>query len=100
MYIQNSRVAVRNIKKIFNVVFLIGFFVITLFINFLHTEKTVKDDVFCPACHFLASALTTGQIHFFSLPPLIFLATFFSSDLPSVKGTFILSSFSRSPPQA
>jgi len=91
---------VRNIKKILSLAFLIGFLFICLLINFLHTEKTIRDDSFCPACHFLTSALATGQIHFFSLPPLILLATFISLDSPSAKGIFILSSFSRSPPQA
>jgi hypothetical protein len=91
---------VRNIKKTFHLAFLIMFFLISMFINFLHTEKTLKSDFFCPACHFLISALTTGQIHFFCPPPLVPLAPLISSDSPSVKGTFILSSFSRSPPLA
>jgi len=91
---------VRNLKKILSLAFLLGFLFICLLINFFHTEKTLRSDIFCPACHFLGSVLNTGQIPFFSLPPLILLAIFISSDSPSIKRIFVLSAFSRSPPQA
>jgi hypothetical protein len=90
----------RNGKKTLYLTFLLGFFFISLCVNFAHTEKTVKNDFACPACHFLTSALTTGQINFFTLPRLLFLATFISLDLVFAREVFILSPLSRSPPQA
>lgn len=95
-----SRDNVKNGKRILHLAFLVGFLFITLCINFLHTEKTVKNDSACPACHFLTSALTTGHIHFFSLPPLLFQATITSQDSPSIKKVFLISLLTRGPPQA
>lgn len=89
-----------NDKRILNLAFLVGFLFISLCINFLHTEKTVKTDCACPACHFLASSLTTGHIHFFSLPRLLFQAMIISQVSPSIKEAFHLSPLTRGPPQA
>jgi len=85
--------------KLFNLAFLFIFLLITLFINFFHTETALTRDDDCPACHFLNSTFTTSQINFFHLPP------------PSISGilktyepfnyTFIftIDPSSRSPPQ-
>ncbi|MDH4270576.1 MAG: hypothetical protein OEW18_01225 [Candidatus Aminicenantes bacterium] len=90
----------RDGKRTLLLTFLLGFVFISLCINFLHTEKTVKNDYACPACHFLTSALTTGQILFFSIPRLLLLATIVSRDFLYIKEVFTLSPLSRSPPQA
>jgi hypothetical protein len=90
----------KRTKRALHLAFLLGFVLVSLCINFLHTERTVKNDGLCPACHFLSSALTTGQIHFFSLPRLLLLATIIFLDLLYIKEVFSLSPLSRSPPQA
>jgi hypothetical protein len=59
----------RRNQKLFNLLFLFVFLIITLFINFFHTEKIFTKDDNCPACNFLHSSLTTTQINFFHLPP-------------------------------
>jgi hypothetical protein len=100
MYTQKLGAHMRRGKRILHLAFLVGFLFISLCINFLHTEKTVKSDYVCPACHFLASALTTGHIHFFSLPRLIFQAIITSQNSPSVVEVFLISPQSRAPPQA
>jgi hypothetical protein len=89
-----------NGKRLLYLASLLGFILVSLCINGLHTEKTVKHDGLCPACHFLSSALTTGPIHFFSLPRLQLLAQLISSDSLFIKEVFALSPLSRSPPQA
>jgi len=55
-------------KKLFNLVFLFIFLIITLFINFIHSEKTLTSSDNCVACNFLNSTFMTSQINFFILP--------------------------------
>jgi len=85
--------------KLFNLAFLFIFLLITLSINFFHTEKTTKGNDNCPACHFQNSSLNTGQINFFHLPPPSIsgiLKTFESFNYTYI---FIIDPFSRSPPE-
>jgi hypothetical protein len=79
---------------------LAAFVVITLAINFAHTEKSVAGGKDCPACHFLTSSLSTSPGVVLTLPALLCQGT-----LPAVEScrTFesvVLSRSSRSPPQA
>ena len=85
--------------KLFNLAFLFIFLLITLFINFFHTETTLTRDDDCPACHFLNSTFTTTQINFFQLPPPSIsgiLKTFESFNYTFI---FTIDPSSRSPPQ-
>jgi len=85
--------------KLLNLAFLFIFLLITLFINFFHTEKTSASSNNCPACHFLNSTFTTSQINFFHLPPPSIsgiLKTFESFNYTYI---FIIDPFSRSPPE-
>ena len=90
----------KDAKKTLQLTFLLGFFFISLCVNFAHTERTLKTDYACPACHFLASSLTTGQVPFFSLPRLPLLATLIPAASLFRKEVITLSPLSRSPPQA
>jgi hypothetical protein len=97
---------------------LFTFLLITLTINFLHTDtiitsfhpkqdththappQTQKSDRDCPACHFLNSSFSTGRIPLFLLPP-----PPISSELPRIETVCHRQSFSvhptsRSPPAA
>ncbi|MBA7667412.1 hypothetical protein ES703_75500 [subsurface metagenome] len=85
--------------KLLNLAFLFIFLLITLFINFFHTEKATRDNDNCPACRFLHSTFTTSQINFFHLPPPSFsgiLKTFESFNYTFI---FTIDPSSRSPPQ-
>ena len=85
--------------KLLNLSFLLFFLIITLFINFFHTDKTVLSKDNCPACNFQHSALATSQIHFFQLPQLYLLEplkTFYSFSYQEIS---YLNPTSRSPPQ-
>jgi len=85
--------------KLFNLAFLFIFLLITVSINFFHTEKTTKGNDNCPACHFQNSSLNTGQINFFHLPPPSIsgiLRTFKSFNYTFI---FTIDPSSRSPPQ-
>jgi len=85
--------------KLPNLAFLFIFLLITLFINFFHTEKAATRDDDCPACHFLKSSSTTSQINFFRLPPLSIagmLETFESFNYTYI---FTIDPSSRSPPE-
>jgi len=85
--------------KLFNLAFLLTFLLVTVFINFFHTEKTTRDNDNCPACHFLNSTFTTSQINFFHIPPPSIsgiLKTFESFNYAFV---FTINPSSRSPPQ-
>ena len=85
--------------KLLNLSFLFFFLIITLFINFFHTEKTALSKDNCPACNFQHSALATTQIHFFQLPQLYLLEplkTFYSFSYSKISH---LNPISRSPPQ-
>lgn len=55
-------------RQLFNLVFLIIFFAVTVTINICHTETGLEFDPACPACNFHNSSLATAVIHFFQLP--------------------------------
>ncbi len=89
----------RNQKRYFNLGFLFVFIFIALFANFLHTEKTLKQDDNCPACQFQHSSLATAQINFFILSPPAFLNLLRSQESFHYFCYFPITSNSRSPPQ-
>jgi hypothetical protein len=85
--------------KCLNLIFLFTFLVVTLFINFAHSEHSLTSQEDCPACHFLNSTFTTCQINFFHLPsPSItgVLNDFYFSNYTYIVST---SPSSRSPPK-
>jgi hypothetical protein len=82
------------------IAFLVVFFVVTLLINFFHTEKTVFHKDNCPACNFLNSTYATGQISFFQIPELFFIDIIKISLSFHLKETFLVFSCVRSPPQS
>jgi hypothetical protein len=86
-------------KKFFNLAFLFIFLLVTLFINFFHTEKNILKNDNCPACHFLNSSITTSQINFFHLPPLSILGALKTFELFRHTYIPIITPSSRSPPQ-
>jgi hypothetical protein len=85
--------------KVLNLGFLFLFLLVTLFINFFHTEKVTRDDDNCPACHFLNSTFTTSQINFFHLPPPCISGILKTFESFNYKFTFTIDPSSRSPPQ-
>lgn len=91
---------IKGYKKYSILASLFLFLLVSLFINFFHSEKTLARNDNCPACQFLDSSLTTSQIDFFHLPPPSILGILRS--LESFNHTYILPAnpTSRSPPQA
>jgi hypothetical protein len=89
----------RSYKKYSNLIFLFIFILVVLSVNFLHTEKTIKEDNNCPACQFQHSSLTTAQINFFILSPPAFLNLLTSQEFFNYVCFFAITSNSRSPPQ-
>jgi len=89
-----------NCKKQLNLAFLFTLLTVTLFVNFFHTEKDIKNSNFCPVCQFQNSFFVTSHINFFHLPPPSILGILGPSK--SFNYAFILSVHpsSRSPPQA
>ena len=89
-------------KHIFglNLAFLLIFFRITLFVNFLHHDSHFQNPNSCPACHFQSSTLTTAQIHFCTLPQLSLLHALGTSETVTHFETVAVLPSSRSPPQA
>jgi len=90
---------IKRYKKHFNLTFLFLFLFIVLFANFLHTEKTLKEDDNCPACQFQHSSLTTAQINFFSLPTPSFFSILQTFESFNYALIFSIAPNSRSPPQ-
>ncbi len=87
-------------KKHLNVGFLFILLVVILFVNFFHSEKDLKNNKFCPVCHFQNSFFVTCHINFFHLPPPSILGILGPSE--SFNFTYVLSVHpsTRSPPQA
>ncbi len=86
-------------SKGLNLIFLFVFLIVTLFINFAHTEHSFTSQEDCPACHFLNSTFTTCQINFFHLPPPSITGVL--KDIYFFNYAYIVSTFpsSRSPPE-
>lgn len=85
-------------RRLFNLAFLIAFFVVTATINICHTETGLDADPSCPACNFKSTCLATAVIHFFQLPvisPLEIMDCFVAVDYIE---EVIPNSVSRSPP--
>jgi hypothetical protein len=78
--------------------FLLVFLLANLFINFIHCEKKVRSDHFCPACQFQNSTLATNQINFFQLPQLALLEILKSFESFPYIQIFFIHPSSRSPP--
>lgn len=87
-------------ESFLSITFLFVFFIVTLLVNFTHTEKTVFHKDNCPACNFLNSTFATGQINFFQIPEVFFIDIIKISLSFHLKETFLISSCGRSPPQS
>jgi len=85
-------------KRIFNLVILIFFLLITSFANFFHTEETPFESDQCPACNLQKSTQATSHIHFFHLPLPVFLEILEIEESSDYIFTFIFYSSSRAPP--
>jgi len=72
----------------------------TLFVHFFHTEKGLRSDGSCPACHFQTTSLAVGLSLAVNLPRLLFVEILpaWESHLESQAISFDL--VSRSPPSA
>jgi len=86
-------------KKLLNLLFLFLFLTVALFINFFHTEKTIKKSDSCPACHFQSSSFTTHTINFFVHPQLFFLGIFKIFESFNYDTFFSINLWLRGPPQ-
>jgi hypothetical protein len=87
-------------KELFNLLFLFFFLSVTLFVNFFHTEKTVKESYSCAACLFQSSSLTTATINFFQPPQLCFLELLKILEVFNDRQIFPVNVSPRGPPQA
>lgn len=77
---------------------LLLFAVLSLSINFLHSETSAASQVNCPACHFLASNVAVGPALLFVLPLLIVLGAVWADPLGRFYETGVCLFLSRSPP--
>ena len=89
----------RRYRRYFNTAFLSIFFLLTLSINYFHTENDINCSNFCPACQFQNSTLATATIPFFHLPQLNILRILRIFESSSIHQLFFISPSSRSPPQ-
>ncbi len=85
-------------KLLLFLIFLFTFLILTLCIDFFHTETSLLSKDFCPACNFHSSSLATGQINFFSLPQLSFIAIVKTFEFFNYNQVYIIDPASRSPP--
>lgn len=79
---------------------LLIFLVLTLSINFLHTETKAQGQNDCPACHFQNSTLTTAQVSVISLPQLRLLEILRLFESLAYEDIHLITPSSRSPPSA
>ncbi|MCP2620154.1 hypothetical protein NLC35_02785 [Candidatus Aminicenantes bacterium AC-334-K16] len=88
----------RNKRLYFHIAFLSLFLLTVLVVDYLHTERTLQETDNCPACQFLRSSLTTSQINFFFLAPLVWSS--YLDPISEVESSFIIVILpaSRSPP--
>ncbi len=82
------------------ILFLLAFSIITLGINFLHTESGPRGRGDCPACHFLTSSLSTNPAVIFLVPDLVCRGTLAPVESPAQHEAVVLSRSSRAPPSA
>jgi len=90
----------RKHTKIAGFLSLALFLLLTLFINFLHTEDSLQASKSCPACHFQNSTLATNPTPFFLLPRLALLEMLKILDALCINSPAYIESASRSPPCA
>jgi len=90
---------IKKEKKLLNFLFFFLFISLVLFINFFHTEKTIKKSDSCPACHFQSSSITTHTINFFVHPQLSFLAILKVFESFNFETFFSINLSPRGPPQ-
>ncbi|MBN1225047.1 MAG: hypothetical protein JXB23_17495 [Candidatus Aminicenantes bacterium] len=90
----------RKYRGIASFAFLILFLLLTLFINFFHTEDSLQTNNLCPACHFQNSTLATSPIPFILLPQLSLLELMRIFDALSIDNLAFVEKTSRSPPCA
>ena len=76
------------------------FLFVTIAIQFCHTEKTLRSNYQCPACHFLSSSLSAGIVIVFVLPQIIPLESLIVADILPDENPLPADLLSRSPPQA
>jgi hypothetical protein len=90
----------RRSRGLLFLAFFVVFLFVTLFIHFFHTEKGLRPDNSCPACHFQTSSLAVGLSLAIILPSLLLLEILSAreSDLESRAVFFEL--VSRAPPSA
>jgi hypothetical protein len=88
------------IKKKDFIVFasLIIFFILTLGIDFFHTEETPQESKDCPACHFQNSIFMTAQINFYHHPELVLIEIIKSCQIIPYHSLAYTAPTSRSPP--
>jgi len=91
---------IKEHKTPLNLIFLFTFLLVSLLINYLHTETSIHDNNKCPACHFENSTLITAQINSFILPQLAFLEILKTHETFYLNNIYVVSPSSRSPPQA
>lgn len=88
----------RRVLLTLAVAFLFG--VLTLGIEFLHTEDSIGGQRECPACQFQHSSLSVSPGALVSLPPLVSRDIFLPVEIPAAGETVVSSRSSRAPPQA
>ena len=79
---------------------LLLFLLLTLFVNFFHTETDALGHKDCPACHFQNSTLTTAQVTVFCLPQLRLLEIIRQFETFDFEDIYLITPSSRSPPTA
>jgi hypothetical protein len=87
-------------KRLSHLLFLFVFLSAILFTNFLHIEKTPRDNNLCPACHFQVSSAATSTINFFHVPQLCFLEVLKTLETVRYRRVFSLDVSPRGPPPA
>ena len=90
---------IRKNKKLFNLVFLLAFLVVTVFINVCHTDNPLGRDPLCPACHFHSCSIAIAQIAVFELPRFALVEIITDQEAPDYVSLFIVDAPSRSPPR-
>jgi len=89
---------VKRIRFFRNLSILFAFLLITLGINFFHSETNLNSNHACPACHFQNSTLTTAQVNVFFLPQLELFEILSSINIAQYNQIYYIQPSSRSPP--
>lgn len=89
-----------NNKKLFTLLFLSVYLIITAGFHFFHSEISLNRRHSCPACQFQKSSLTTGEIPFFQPPRLFLLNELRTPDVFLLSQSHLDGLSSRDPPPA